>query len=134
MNNTYEQKYLKYKSKYMNLKINGGAFLKKAEERKAKEMKDKADADHIRQVLEAWEKITQTPMFITDVEMLVTMDNKNSEEAIEIVKGKIRTEEETKQKYYRITKIKESMDFLGLKPVTELQEQTIVDESIDDFF
>jgi len=134
MNNTYEQKYLKYKSKYMNLKINGGAFKKKAEERKAKEMKQQADAERIRKVLEAWEKITQTMMFIADVEMLVTMGDKSNEEAIEIIKNKIKTDEETKQRYYMINSIKESMDFLGLKPVTELQEQIEASEFSDDFF
>jgi hypothetical protein len=134
MNNTYEQKYLKYKSKYMNLKINGGAFKKKAEERKAKEMKQQADAERIRKVLEAWEKITQTMMFIADVEMLVTMGDKSNEEAIEIIKNKIKTDEETKQRYYMINSIKESMDFLGLKPVTELEEQMEVSEVSDEFF
>lgn len=133
MNNTYEEKYLKYKAKYMNLKINGGAFIKKAEERMKKELKARADAEHIRKVLLAWEKISQTPMFVVDVEMLVTMNDMSSEEAIEITKTKIKTDEETKQKYYRITSIKEYMEFLGLKPSTELHEH-IVESTDDDFF
>jgi hypothetical protein len=118
----------------MNLKINGGALKKKAEERKAKELKQQADAERIRKVLEAWEKITQTMMFIADVEMLVTMGDKSNEEAIEIIKDKIKTEEETKQRYYMIKSIKESMDFLGLKPVTELEEQMESSEVSDEFF
>ena len=133
MNNTYEQKYLKYKGKYMNLKINGGAFKKKADERKANELRDKIAAEHVRKTLEAWEKITQTTMFIGDVEMLITMIDKSSEEAIEIIKTKIKTDEETKQKYYRITSIKEYMEFLGLKPSTDLHEH-IVESTDDDFF
>lgn len=133
MNNTFEEKYLKYKGKYMNLKINGGAFKKKAEERKKKELKERADAEHIRKVLLAWEKITQTPMFVVDVEMLVTMSDINSEEAINITKTKIKTDEETKQRYYSIISIKESMEFLGLKPLTELQEH-VVESKEDDFF
>ncbi len=130
MDNTYEQKYLKYKSKYMDLKINGGAWKIKAKERKAREAeekareaKEKADAEYIKQVLEAWEKITQTELFRADVEMLSTMSDKSVEESIEIVKNKIRLEEETKQKYYKINSIKIAMDFLGLKPTIELSER-----------
>ena len=132
MNNTYEQKYIKYKGKYMNLKINGGAYKKKADERKVKELKEKADAEHIKRVLESWEKITQTTLFIADVEMLTTMGDKNVEVAIEIIKTKIKTEEENKQRYYMISSIKEAMEFLGLKPINELHKD--IEESLDDFF
>ena len=118
MNNTYKEKYLKYKSKYMNLKK------AKSEERKARETKEKADNEYIKKVLEAWEKITQTELFRADVEMLLIIGNTSVEEAIEMTKTKIRSEEETKQKYYMINNIKEAMDFLKLKPITELTGNT----------
>ena len=120
MNIIYEQKYLKYKEKYMNLKHNGGSYLKKAQERKEKEFNDKVNLEKNKKILEAWEKIKQTTMFIADVEMLVSMEDKNVEEAVEIIKNKIITEEETKQTYYTISSIKEYMDLLGLKPNTEI--------------
>jgi len=129
MNNTYKEKYLKYKSKYMNLKK------AKAEERKARELREKADNEYIKKVLEAWEKITQTELFRADVEMLSIIGNTSVEEAIEMTKTKIRSEEETKQKYYMINSIKEAMDFLKLKPITELSVYTNDDyNDIDDFF
>ena len=135
MNNTYKEKYLKYKSKYMNLKNNGGAWKTKSEERKARETKEKADNEYIKKVLEAWEKITQTELFRADVEMFLIIGNTSVEEAIEMTKTKIRSEEETKQKYYMINNIKEAMDFLKLKPITELSVNTYDDyNDIDDFF
>jgi hypothetical protein len=134
MNNTYKEKYLKYKSKYMILKKNGGAWKTKSEERKTKQSKEKADAEYIKKVLEAWEKITQTELFRADVEMLSIIGNTSVEEAIEMTKTKIRTEEETKQKYYMINTIKEAMDFLELKPITELSGNTNNDIGVDDFF
>ena len=134
MNNTYKEKYLKYKSKYMNFKNNGGAWKTKAEERNAKESKEKADAEYIKKVLEAWEKITQTELFRADVEMFSIIGNTSVEEAIEMTKIKIRSEEETKQKYYMINSIKEAMEFLELKPITELHVNTNNDIDVDDFF
>jgi hypothetical protein len=96
----------------------------KTEERKARELREKADAEYIKKVLEAWEKITQTELFRADVEILSIIGNTSVEEAIEITKTKIRSEEETKQKYYMINSIKEAMDFLKLKPITELTGNT----------
>jgi ribosomal protein L9 len=134
MNNTYKEKYLKYKSKYMILKNNGGAWKAKSEERKAKQSKEKADAEYIKKVLEAWEKITQTELFRADVEMLSIIGNTSVEEAIEMTKNKIISEEETKQKYYMINSIKEAMDFLELKPITEVSGNINNDIGVDDFF
>ena len=122
MNIDYKNKYIKYKNKYLNLKLIGGAFKIKAEQRKAEEL----IKENNKKISKAWEMIMATPLFTSDIEILITMKDMNVEEATEQVKMQIITNEKTKEKYYKITKIREYMEFLGLKP------QNIPEEKMED--
>jgi hypothetical protein len=114
----YQQKYLKYKYKY-KYNMFGGAWKAKSEERKREKDKQKADREKIQKVLTAWEQITKTCQFIAKVEMLVTQEDKNVDEAVEIVKTQIKDNETIKNEFYSITYIQDAMDYLELKPQTE---------------
>lgn len=126
----YQQKYIKYKHKYQIL---GGSWKKKAEERKCREEEEKNKAEEIKKVLKAWEKITNTELFRAEVEMIITShENISVEEAIEIVKTEIKENEQIRQRYYAIQSIQEALDYLELKPSTEIYMSTSnLDE--DDF-
>jgi hypothetical protein len=69
---------------------------------------------------EAWSKITNTILFIAEVEILATMNDMNIDDATDIIKDKLFNDEEYKQKFYNIINIRESMDLLNLKPYKKI--------------
>lgn len=74
------------------------------------------DKKKILNTYNAWQKIMETELFRADLEMLITMNNKNSNEAELIIKNKIIDDEVTKEKYYRNSLIRNYMDLLGIVP------------------
>ena len=132
----YQQKYIKYKCKY---NILGGAFKKKGENSKIKEkaenrkIKEKAEKDKIEKKIKdfkAWEKITQTELFLAEIEMIITTQEDISvDQAIKIVKTTIIENELVRQQYYAIPSIQEAMDYLQLKPSTEIYMSASIDSS-----
>lgn len=102
----------------MNLKIN------------QKKNKDIQDFDKNKIII--WQKIMETELFRADLEMLITMNNKNSNEAEIIIKNNIMYDDHTQAKYYKNSLIKNYMDLLGIIP-NKIIEDVKNNEDYDDF-
>jgi hypothetical protein len=97
-----------------------------------KKSKDVQEYDKNKIHNDVWQKIMETEFFRADLEMLITMNNKNSNEAELIIKNNIMYDEIIKEKYYRNSLIRNYMDLLGIIP-NKIIEDIKNDEDCDDF-
>ena len=74
----------------------------------------------------------ETELFRADLEMLITMNNKNSNEAELIIKNNIMNDDHIQAKYYNNSLIKNYMDLLGIIP-NKIIEDVKNNEDYDDF-